>query len=67
MIEIDGCVFRPQRAPEFLARDDLSLLLQQCNQQQKRLPLQPDFGAFFPEFARSKIDFKNAEADRAHG
>jgi hypothetical protein len=65
VIEINECVFGPKYSPELLAGDDLSLLLQQGNQQHVRLGLQSDFYAFLPEFPRAKINFENAETNRA--
>ena len=67
MIEINESAIGPKCAPQFIARDHFALLLQQCDQEQKRLALQPDSRAFLSEFARAQIDFKNAEANRARG
>jgi hypothetical protein len=52
----------PNAAAQFLARDQLSRLLQQHGENLERLALQPDPQAAFRQLAGAKIDFESTEA-----
>src|SRR5580704_7042733 len=70
---LDGCVkamFKiyigvsgPQSPVKFLARNQLTRILEKANKNMYRLPLETDFAALLPEFARTHVKLKNPESD----
>ena len=61
MVEIDECVGGPQRLAQLLASDEIALVLEEQEQQLKRLFLQRDLGAVFTHFSRARIRLVRAE------
>jgi hypothetical protein len=67
MVEIDESIGRPNLGPKFVASHDITRTVQQGREYLERLALQVEFYAAFPEFARTKVQFKDVEAKSARG
>jgi hypothetical protein len=67
VVEVDEGIGRPNLSPKFVASHDITGAVQQGRQYLERLALQVELYAAFPEFARTKIQFKGIEAKTARG
>jgi hypothetical protein len=71
MVEIDECVRWPEFLPKLFPRDNLSMALQEEDQDLKRLVLQSQPHASLAQFAAAGVGLEHAEAkyslfDTAH-